>query len=594
MPALSVLVRRWGVQGQSMVAARHPKRVWAAASGPATVAAVTCLVGLLLALAVVVVAKSGWEVQRPSATTAQRVLLPILLVQLAVSGALYLVHQSVPRPVHTFMTVLWLLPLGLTALVVGGAGASSHGSVIAAWGLFGLALTLWILAGSLVGTLARTLCYSAPLLLLALWSAAGFSQTATETAAITVVIMAAAAIVAVPGVLVARAVSDIPRVHRWAGDAQQRIAGQPSAVLWLVVAKVVLLLAYLAFARWRFPQQDFVPGSPPQWGMAVVCALFVLLPMRMARSRTMDDVRVGRIARALGVVVATALVLPVCIAIGSVLWARGDVLGPLALVLLLGGAVAASRLPAWRRTPRAAAVLLVPLAALAGFLVPVLDPGGRVAEPFQIAWLVAGLVVGGALALVFAGWLAWRYGELWYVTRAVGFIGLWIVLVTVLKRTGIGLAGVDIALTVMLLAAAAWITRRPRTRLAAIEVLALCALPLIAIYGPDLLAGAPAATRPWLVAAALVAPGGAALWHHLGLDSGAMHAGHTAALAGLAAVYGLVASCILILGTASTEALSDLAEALLSYLVIPLAVLFIAMLEGRDPGDGRGDAGPRP
>lgn len=585
-------VRRLRRQGQSQLAARHPTRIRAAASGPVTGAALICLVGLLLAMAVVAFARDGWDLQRENVTTAQRVLVPVLLVQLSLSGAIFLAHRTLPRPVHKVLTGLWLLPLAVTALMVGGAGRSADGRVLFVWGVFGLALTLWVTSHYSREPLALILCYSGPLVLLAVWSAAGSDHEATETAALALTILAAASVAAVPGVLVARAVSDLPRVHRWASDAERWFAGRPVALLWLVGAKSVALMVYLAFVGWRFPELNFVPGNAPQWGMAVAGALFLIVPMRMARSRTLDETRVRLLAATVGVVIGAVLALIVPYLIGWIIWSTGSTVGSLTLVLLFGAAVAASRSATWSPKRRAAAVLLTPFAVLAGFLVPLSDPPVQSSAEVQLRWL-AGLVAGtiallvvGAIALQVAGKLTWRYAELWWVIRAAGFISLWVVLVTLLRKTGIGLAGVDIALTVMLVGASAWITRHPRSRLAALEVLALCALPAIVIYGPDLLAGAPAATQPWFAAAALAVPGATALWHHLGLDGGQMSAKHSAGLAGLGALYGMVGGSILLLGSTYIEAVPLLANTALDYLVLPLSILFIAILEARSPPGG--------
>lgn len=586
-----ILVRHWRRKGASQLVARHPTRIRTAASAPASVAAGGCLAGCLLTLVAALVASQGWDPQQQTVTTAQRVLVPLLLVQLSVSGALFLAQRTLPRAGHTLMMGLWLAPLALTAVLAQGSGRVSERGALFLWGLYGLALALWMVARLGLGGLALTLCLSGPLLLLALWSAAGANPQATSAAALTVTIMAAAAIATVPGVLVARGVADLPRVHRWAGDVERWFAGRATAIFWLVGAKVGLLLAYLAFARWRFSGLSFVPGTAKQWGVAVACAVFLILPMRMARSRTLDVDRVRRVARTLGFIIGAAVAVPVGFAIGSVIVAQGHGWGATVAVGLLAVAVAASRNGRLNRKGWAVAALLPPAAVLGGYLVS--DSAGAAATTAVITptWLAVRLSVGMGLALIMAAWLAWREGELWLGVRVVGFVSLWIALVTLLRWTGTGLAGVDIVLTVMLLATAGWIRRHPRSRIAAIEVLALCGLPVIVIYGPDLTAGAPGSARPWLAAAALAAPGVAALWHHLGLTRAEMSVRHTAGLAGLAALYGMLACAVLILGSSSAQILSVVAEYALTFLAIPLSVLLIAMLEGRKPVQGGGRRG---
>ncbi len=585
MTAPRVLVRHWRRRGMSRLAARHPARIMAAASPQPTVAAVACLAGLLLAVVVVALAGKGWSPSGQDVTTVQRLLVALLLLQLSLSGAVFLVQRTLPRPVHTVVTALWLLPLALTTLMVGGAGTSANESVLFIWGLYGLALTLWVISRFQSEPRALALCYGVPLVLLAVWSAVGPDPQTPRQAGLTAMFVAAAAIVLVPGMLVARGVSDLPRVHRWASGAELWFAGRSGAIAWLVGAKLALLMVYLGFARWRFPEQDFVPGSAAQWAMALAGALFVMVPMRMNRSRTLTVERLGRGAAAVGGVIGGALAFVVTLALGAVTLAGGRVWAALAVVLLFSFAAAAARSATPRVWRRAAMAMIIPVALIVGFLSPSVTQA-QPSAPMTLSWLIKGLLVGGSLGLVVVGWLAWRQGELWWGVRAVAFVGVWIVLLWILRRTGTGLAGVDIVLTGMLVAAAVWVRRHPRSRVVPIEVLALCALPVIVIYGPDLVAGGPAAARPMLVVIALAAPGAAALWRHIGLSSGEMSARHTAGLAGLGAMYAMVGACLLVLGTTSTETLSDLAQALLSFLVIPLSVLLIALLEGGRPPAG--------
>src|SRR5512132_1197729 len=101
MTAPRVLVRHWRRRGMSRLAARHPARILAAASPQPTVAAVACLAGLLLAVVVVALAGKGWSPSGQDVTRVQRLLVALLLVQLSLSGAVFLVQRTLPRTVHT-------------------------------------------------------------------------------------------------------------------------------------------------------------------------------------------------------------------------------------------------------------------------------------------------------------------------------------------------------------------------------------------------------------------------------------------------------------------------------------------------------------
>ena len=251
MAELRVLVRHWRLRGTTTLAARHPRRIRTVAATPATAAAAMCLAGLVLTVVVAVTAGPGWgDVAAP--TVATRILVPFVLAQVAIGGALYLSLRTLSPTVHAVVSGLWLIPLVVTAVMAGGAGRGSNDTVLFVWGCIGLAMTLWVIGRFATGVMARFLCHGSPLILLALWSAAGPVPEATGTAGGAGTVFAAAALVVVPGYLVVRGIADLPRVHRWARHAQRWLAGG-ARLLWVIGAKVVLLALYLVYAQWHFP-----------------------------------------------------------------------------------------------------------------------------------------------------------------------------------------------------------------------------------------------------------------------------------------------------------------------------------------------------
>ncbi|MEP6648737.1 MAG: hypothetical protein ABJA74_02335 [Lapillicoccus sp.] len=399
-------------------------------------------------------------------------------------------------------------------------------------------------------------------------------------------LLACAAVVVVPTVVVSGAVEGVARTGSRGELLVTRTRSAPGFVIAVIAVKLVLALAVYLWGLAHDPVVTLVGASGAAWAGALVGATMMLALLVLDRRVVLARSHREAVSRVTGFVVGLPLTLLVAIPVALVL--LGSALGRPRTVAALAAVIGVGYLSG-RVTgvPRRVLLGIGLFAALGGVWVAGSDTPTEAAANVSswassfLAWggiipALLGIAVLLVLAVVVVAVVRRRFRPLVYLVA----IAVWLVWanLTPPRAPGLTMVNVDIAFGVLLLMAAlAWAFLGQReidgyeVVLAAVVTSAIIEAPIIASLLPD-------SVGTLILAAALGGPAVVTLWSAIPL----LRAPETAT-SGFTAIgvcclcYSAMAAFVYWGGITSGRTLNDLSTTLIGTFAVPVALILVAV-----------------